>query len=150
MKSENQQSFVFVISSREEIAMQRSLKRTVVELDDLATTSGIARVGLLRFRIGKAELFSSAGRPIWPKVGCAKRLPRSNNAMERRSDFFGEARLKLAEAYLKDDQLPRALAEAVRAADLLPDNRDAQLQAATLLLATAQFEDAKDRLTRLL
>ena len=38
------------------------------------------------------------------------------NAIEQ-DPRFGEARLKLAEAYLKDDQLPRALTEAVRAAD---------------------------------
>ena len=58
---------------------------------------------------------------------------------------FGEARLKLADAYekLKDGQ--NALREYVRAADLLPDNVDAQVKAASLLLAARQFEDAKTR-----
>src|SRR5688572_18078415 len=47
---------------------------------------------------------------------------------------FGEARQSLAEAYLKDNEFARALPEAIRAADLLPDSREAQLQAVTLMV----------------
>ena len=63
---------------------------------------------------------------------------------------FGEARLKLAEVYMLDDQPVRALSESVRAADLLPDDRRAQLQAGRLLLLSGQFDDAKTRAVRLL
>ena len=42
-----------------------------------------------------------------------------------------------------------ASAEYVRAADLLPDDRTAQLAAAKALLATGQFEDARTRAERI-
>lgn len=58
---------------------------------------------------------------------------------------FGEARLKLAEAYARENDVRNAFRESVRAADLLPDNLDAQLRAGTFLLLAQQFEDAKAR-----
>ena len=57
----------------------------------------------------------------------------------------GEARLKLAGAYLKVQDAPNALRETIRAADLLPDNVDAQLQAASFLILAKQYEDARTR-----
>jgi tetratricopeptide (TPR) repeat protein len=63
---------------------------------------------------------------------------------------FGEARYKLAEAYEASGDLPNAAREYVRAADLLPDNLDAQLKAATALTMSAQFEDAKTRVQRVI
>lgn len=58
---------------------------------------------------------------------------------------FGEARLKLAGAYLMERDLRNGLAESVRAADLLPENVPAQLQAGKLLLLAQQFPEAKAR-----
>jgi tetratricopeptide (TPR) repeat protein len=58
---------------------------------------------------------------------------------------YGEARLKLSEAYAKDDNLKDAYREAIRAADLLPDDVGAQVRAARFLLLAGQFEDAKTR-----
>ena len=58
---------------------------------------------------------------------------------------FGEARLKLAQTYVKLNDPRNAFREYIRAADLLPDNVDAQVKAATLLLLARQFEDAKTR-----
>src|SRR5215470_2669051 len=49
-------------------------------------------------------------------------------------DHFGEARYKLASAYIRGGDGSKALAEGVRAADLMPTNADAQLQAANLLI----------------
>ena len=63
---------------------------------------------------------------------------------------FGEARYKLAEAYVNIGDTVAAYSEQIRAADLLPDNMDAQLKAATYLLASGQFRDAKTRVLRVL
>jgi Tfp pilus assembly protein PilF len=58
---------------------------------------------------------------------------------------FGEARYKLAEAYLKTERPSEAAREFVRAADLLPDRADVQLKAGTILLAAREFERARSR-----
>jgi tetratricopeptide (TPR) repeat protein len=58
---------------------------------------------------------------------------------------FGEARLKLANTYAELGDAPNAFREYVRAADLMPDNVDAQLKAGHLLLAGRSFEDARAR-----
>lgn len=58
---------------------------------------------------------------------------------------FGEARYKLAEAYVQVDDPQNAFREYVRAADLLPDNTDAQVKAGAVLLLAGRFEDAKVR-----
>jgi tetratricopeptide (TPR) repeat protein len=58
---------------------------------------------------------------------------------------FGEARAKLAEAYLRLGDGGNALREYVRAADLLPDDADVQLAAGSLLLATGQTNEALGR-----
>jgi len=58
---------------------------------------------------------------------------------------FGEARYRLAEAYAKSGDIAGAYREHIRAADLLPNDVDAQIKAAAFLLAGNQFEDAKDR-----
>ena len=47
---------------------------------------------------------------------------------------FGEARLKLGEAYLQVGEMQNAAGQYIRAADLMPDNLEAQLKAAHLLL----------------
>ena len=58
---------------------------------------------------------------------------------------FGEARWRLAQAYEETENFPGALQEYVRAADLLPDNVEVQVKAATHLLLDRQFLDAKAR-----
>ena len=63
---------------------------------------------------------------------------------------FGEARLKLAEAYMQAGDPQSGYREYVRASDLLPHNNDVQLKAATFLLASQQFEDARVRAARVL
>ena len=62
----------------------------------------------------------------------------------------GEARLKLADAYLKNKDTQNAFGEYVRAADLMPENTDAQLKAGQILLMAGQFEDAKTRADKIL
>src|SRR5687767_1505146 len=80
-------------------------------------------------------------------------------AAEKRDDFavieyasavkldpkFGEARLKLAETHERMNNLRAAFPEYIRAADALPDHRDAQIKATQVLLMTGRFDDAKAR-----
>jgi len=58
---------------------------------------------------------------------------------------FAAAHVKLAEIYLKRGDGARALHHRVRAADLLPNDVDAQLKAGSLLLAADKFQDAQAR-----
>ena len=62
----------------------------------------------------------------------------------------GEVRRKLAEVLLKRGELPAALGEYVRAADLLPADRAVQLKAGNLLLLAGRFDDAKARAEKIL
>jgi tetratricopeptide (TPR) repeat protein len=57
----------------------------------------------------------------------------------------GDTHLKLADAYLKNDDLRNAFPEYLRAADSLLDNEDAQLKAGNLLLMAGRFQEAKVR-----
>ena len=66
------------------------------------------------------------------------------NAVQEDANF-GEARKKLAGAYVSSGDGRNALREAVRAADLLPNDVDAQLQAGSLLLLAKQYQDARAR-----
>src|ERR1044071_2693791 len=59
---------------------------------------------------------------------------------------FGEARFKLAQAYETLGNVNQAFREYVRAADLMPQNTDAQVKAAAYMLAGGQFEDARTRI----
>ena len=100
-----------------------------------------------------------------PEVQKRRHFERGNQyAAEKRDEFavieyanavrldpkFGEARLKLAETYERMNNLRGAFPEFIRAADALPDNRDAQIKATQILLLGRRFEDAKARATTLL
>lgn len=56
---------------------------------------------------------------------------------------LGEARLKLAFAYASTGDGVNALREYVRAADLLPEDKDAQQKAGAFMLLAGQFNDAQ-------
>lgn len=58
---------------------------------------------------------------------------------------YAEARIKLSQAYEQAGNQQEAFREAVRAADLLPDDVAAQVRAGQFLLLFGQFEDAKTR-----
>lgn len=57
----------------------------------------------------------------------------------------GDILLKLGDADLKVGDLRGALGNYVRAADVLPDNAEAQIKAGSMLLVASRFEDAKVR-----
>jgi tetratricopeptide (TPR) repeat protein len=63
---------------------------------------------------------------------------------------WGEARQRLAEALAGNGQPERALAEYLRASELLPDNVPLQLKAAAFLLIAGQYEEVKFRVQRVL
>ena len=63
---------------------------------------------------------------------------------------YGEARFRLAKAYIELQDWPAAYRESVRAADLLPNSLEAQLTAAELLVLAQKFEDARGRADRAL
>jgi tetratricopeptide (TPR) repeat protein len=67
------------------------------------------------------------------------------NAVQQ-DEKFGEARLKLVDAYIGANNPQAAFREAIRAADLLPQNNDAQVRAASFLMLAGQFEDARTRI----
>lgn len=67
------------------------------------------------------------------------------NAIQQDANY-GEARLKLAEAYTASGNSRAAFREYVRAADLLPQDNDAQIKAASILMLAGQFEDARTRI----
>jgi tetratricopeptide (TPR) repeat protein len=67
------------------------------------------------------------------------------NAIQQ-DEKYGEARLKLGDAYAAAGNPAGAFREYVRAADLLPQNNDAQIKAATFLIMGGQFDDARTRI----
>jgi Flp pilus assembly protein TadD len=63
---------------------------------------------------------------------------------------LGEARLQLAYAYASTGDGINALREYVRAADLMPDNKEAQQRAGAFMLLANQFTDAQGLAERML
>ncbi len=63
---------------------------------------------------------------------------------------LGRARLQLAFSYASTGDAANALREYVRAADLMPDDEDAQVQAGSFLLLAGRFQDAEGLASRML
>jgi len=63
---------------------------------------------------------------------------------------LGEARLQLAYAYASTGDGLNALREYVRAADLMPENKEAQQRAGAFMLLASQFNDAQALAERML
>ncbi len=78
------------------------------------------------------------------KKAYAEAILEYRNAVAQDSNF-GEARFKLGKAYEAIGDGQNAYREYVRAADLLPDNVDAQLSAAKARLGAAQYPEARAR-----
>jgi tetratricopeptide (TPR) repeat protein len=79
----------------------------------------------------------------------AEAIVQYRNAVQR-DPRFGEARFKLAEAYVRIHDGEGAYREYVRAADLMPTNIDAQLKAGQALLLARRFDDAAARADKVL
>ena len=91
-----------------------------------------------------AQSYMERGDAAMEKGDVAAAVLEYRNAVQK-DELLGPARLKLAEAYMKQGNGAGALAEYVRAADLLPNDVDTQVKAATLLGLARRFEDARAR-----
>ena len=91
-----------------------------------------------------AQTYLERGNAQFEKGNVDAAVLEYRNAVSKDA-MFAPARLKLAEAYLKQGNIAGALGESVRAADLLPNDADAQLKAGSLLLLARRAEDAKAR-----
>jgi tetratricopeptide (TPR) repeat protein len=91
----------------------------------------------------KREYLASGDRYLAEKK-YSEAIVEYRNALQRDAKF-GDARLKLTDAYLATGDLRNAIGESVRAADVMPDNVDAQLRAGSLLLLSKQYNEAKQR-----
>src|SRR6185295_2248109 len=98
---------------------------------------------------GLKRKYLASGDAFMQQQKYAEAIIEYRNATQQ-DDHFGEARYKLANAYVRVGDGPRALNEAVRAADLLPNDDEAQLQAANLLILGGRFADAQDRAKKVL
>jgi tetratricopeptide (TPR) repeat protein len=112
--------------------------------------SGLGLVALMAMggchsnpEVAKQEYLKSGDRYVEQKK-YSEAIVQYRNALQQ-DPRFGEARYKLAQTYEKQGDARNAFREYIRAADLLPGNMEAQVKAASLLLMTRQFEDAKTR-----
>jgi tetratricopeptide (TPR) repeat protein len=99
------------------------------------------------FQFGAGEERALREREPFPGAGQAagshRRVPQR---AQGRPPSSARPRLKLADAYAQVGNANQAFREYVRAADLLPQNNDAQVKAAGYLVAAGQFEDARTRI----
>ena len=115
--------------------------------------SRVALVGLLVIALAgvscskSPEQYFESGNQYFKNKQYKEAIVQYSNAIQK-NGRYGEARLKLAEAYVAVNNGPKAFGEYVRAAELLPQNVDVQLKAATFLLMAGRFEDAKARAER--
>jgi len=93
--------------------------------------------------------FLESGKKYYAQGNYREAIVEFRNALKE-DPRFGEARYQLAEAYARDQNLARAMQEYLRAADLMPANREAQLKACRYLLLAGAFEDAKARADKVL
>ena len=115
----------------------RTCRSCVVAVAMLAAACSGDPETLKREYVASADAYMAADK-------YAEAIIEYRNAIQQDSRF-GEARYKLALAYIKINDGNRALDEAVRAADLLPEDVDAQIQAANLLVLAGRYADAQDR-----
>src|SRR5215510_11125143 len=105
---------------------------------------GLALAGCSNSEQAKKEHFENANR-FMAQDKYQEAIVEYRNAIKE-DPKFGEGRLKLAAAYQQVGNVSQAFREYVRAADLLPQNNEAQVKAAGFLIAAGQFEDARTRI----
>jgi len=89
----------------------------------------------------RKQQFFESGNSYFDKGDHRAAIIEYRNAVEI-DPLFGAARAKLAESYARVGDGPNAVAEYVRAADLLKDDFDVQFRAGALLLAAGQPDQA--------
>jgi tetratricopeptide (TPR) repeat protein len=96
----------------------------------------------------KKRYFES-GSQFFAEKKYAEAIVQLRNAI-RADNRFGEAHLMLAEAFAATGDTRNAARQYIAAADLLPDNVDAQLKATSVLMITGRLEDAQARVQKVL
>ncbi len=117
-------------------------KCLVVGVVGLLLTAGL--VGCSKDPEKEKQAYFASGNALYEQGKFGDAVVEYRNALKA-DPKFGEARLKLAEAYLKTGDTRRAGQEFIRASDLLPGSAEAQLKAGSLLLLAGRFQDAKSR-----
>jgi tetratricopeptide (TPR) repeat protein len=92
--------------------------------------------------------FTQSGDAYAAKGKVAEAIIEYRNALDQ-EPTAGNVRIKLAEAYLRHDELARGADEYIRAADVVPDAA-VQIKAGTLLLLGRRFDDARVRAEKVL
>jgi tetratricopeptide (TPR) repeat protein len=93
--------------------------------------------------------FLASGDQYFTEGRYAEALIQYRSAVQT-DPLAGDARAKLADAYLGAGDPANGIREYVRAADLLADDLNSQLKAGNLLLLSGQFDDAKARAEKVL
>src|SRR5262245_4820295 len=123
-------------------ALEHTMKRVFVALS-LAAFAFAGAACKEDPQVAKKRYLQSGDQFI-AKQNYAEAIIQYRNAVVK-DGSSGEARFKLADAYEKTGDQRNALREFVRAADLMPDNVEAQLRAGKLLIVAGQFPEAKAR-----
>lgn len=92
----------------------------------------------------KKQRYLESGNNFFDKKMYAEAIVEYRNAVSVDATF-GEARKKLADALAISGNAPAAFDQYIRAADLLPNDIDAQIDAGTLLLGARRPQDALQR-----
>jgi putative PEP-CTERM system TPR-repeat lipoprotein len=113
--------------------------------DSFRVTLGVALIALMATGCSRsAQSYVDRGDHALTKGDVAAAVLEYRNAVAK-DPMLPVARQKLADAYLRQGNGTVALAELVRAADLLPNDAEAQVKAGSLLLIAGRAEDARAR-----
>jgi tetratricopeptide (TPR) repeat protein len=110
----------------------------------LVTIVGCLAASCTRDPQARKQKYMASGQAYSAQKKYAEAVIQYRNAIALDARF-GDARYKLAAAYEAMGDLRNALLEYVRAADLMPDNVEAQLHAGKLLIWARRYPDAKAR-----
>ncbi len=110
----------------------------------VVTLCGLATARCTTDPVARKQAYYASGNQYFSQQKFAEARIEYQNAIEI-DPTFGDARRKLGETYAHLGDPDNAMREYVRAADLLPDDVDVQLQAGAYLLAANRAEDAKAR-----
>ena len=105
---------------------------------------GLAIAGCTSDPATRKQAYYASGNKYFTEQKFAEARIEYQNAIEI-DPKFAEARRKLGETYARLGDPNNAMREYVRAADLLPDDIEVQLQAGSYLLAANRAEEAKVR-----
>jgi tetratricopeptide (TPR) repeat protein len=130
------------MSLRPRIQVRRPLQRLYTCLGVLAIAALAA--GCFTDPAVKKQKYFESGNRFFDQGNYSSAIIEYRNAIDLDARF-GEARKKLALSYARTGNARGALDQYVRAADLLPEDVDVQIAAATLLLAARKPEDAVAR-----